>query len=208
MTVMDNFLVLEGLDGSGTTTQLELLERRLRETGRPYHCTSEPTGGSVGLLIRRALRGELALDHRTIAFLFAADRNEHLHAGEGRVLDRLRQGQLVVTDRYIFSSLAYQGLPCGAEFVHTLNGGFPLPSDVVFLDTPVEVSQERLSARSARDIFDDGELQSRIRELYFEAFARYETSEMRVHILDGTAPVEEVAREIWKVVLRLPIMGA
>ena len=208
MTLLDNFVVLEGLDGSGTTTQLALLHSRLGSLGKPHHCTSEPTEGPVGTLIRSALRGNVALDHGTIAYLFAADRHEHLFAIEDGIVARTKRGELVVSDRYLFSSLAYQGLLCGKDLVRALNDRFPLPADVIFLDTPVNVSQRRISGRPGREIFDDEALQSKVRELYLDAFEAYGATAMRVHVLDGAAPVEQVAVEVWNVVRSLPIMGA
>jgi dTMP kinase len=208
MTVLENFIVLEGLDGSGTTTQLELLRSRLGCLRKPHHCTSEPTEGPVGRLIRSALKGSVVLDHGTIAYLFAADRHEHLFAPEAGIVARAKRGEVVVSDRYIFSSLAYQGLLCGIDLVRQLNDRFPLPAHVIFLDTPVDVSQSRISGRVGREIFDDQALQSKVRDLYFEAFAAYRATPLGVHVLDGAGPVDQVAEEVWNVVRRLPIMGA
>ena len=133
MDCLSNFYVLEGLDGSGTTTQLEILDERLGALGVSHLCTSEPTDGEVGRLLRAALQGRIRLHPYTIAHLFAADRNEHLRASGVGILDRLKAGDLVISDRYLFSSLAYQGAQCGVDFVWSLNSRFPLPSAVIYL---------------------------------------------------------------------------
>src|SRR5215471_2535238 len=107
------FVVLEGLDGAGTTTQAERLASRLRQAGYAVLVTREPSDGPVGTVLRRALAGGVALPHRggplsdhTLALLFAADRMDHLCA---EILPALGKGQIVLCDRYLLSSYAYQG---------------------------------------------------------------------------------------------------
>src|SRR5690349_10994916 len=97
------FLVLEGLDGAGTTTQLECLSRALRQRGATVCATREPSDGPVGVMLRQALTGRLGLkggaplSHETLALLFAADRMDHLQA---EVLPALERGETVICDRY------------------------------------------------------------------------------------------------------------
>lgn len=107
------FIVLEGLDGAGTTTQTERLASLLRSEGHDVVTTREPSDGPVGTMLRQALTGRLGLPQgrgplaqETLALLFAADRTDHLHA---RILPALEQGKVVLCDRYVLSSLAYQG---------------------------------------------------------------------------------------------------
>jgi dTMP kinase len=133
-SILHRFAVLEGLDGSGTTTQLRLAGRRLEREGVPHFLTWEPTDGPVGTLIRSILRHEVPAEPCTVAMLYAADRSEHLH-GPGGILERASRGELVLSDRYLFSSLAYQSLECPEEQVAGLNAGFPLPELLVFVDT-------------------------------------------------------------------------
>ncbi|MDR0316582.1 MAG: dTMP kinase, partial [Treponema sp.] len=115
MEILRNFAVFEGGDGSGTSTQLALLGQRIsREcpNGPVFFPTLEPTEGPVGKLIRSALKRDISLRPDTLARLFAADRGEHLYA-PGGVVERCKQGELVVSDRYALSSLVYQGIECG-----------------------------------------------------------------------------------------------
>jgi dTMP kinase len=206
--ILDTFVVLEGLDGAGTTTQLELLERRLDREGVRGHCTCEPTEGPVGLLIRSALRREIRVQPRTLAILFAADRWEHLHAPGTGIVDRVRDGEVVASDRYLFSSLAYQGVAWSLAGVLELHRDYPLPAAVIYIDTPVDVCQQRLSGRSGRDLFDATAMQRRVAQGYARAFEAFASTALRVHRLDGLLPPEEIGEQVWKVVAGLPIIKA
>src|SRR4051794_39709628 len=113
MSPAGRFIVIEGLDGAGTTTQTERLATRLREEGHRVLTTREPSDGPVGMLLRQALTGRLTLPgahaplaDETLALLFAADRTDHLAS---RVEPALGRGEVVLCDRYVLSSLAYQG---------------------------------------------------------------------------------------------------
>ncbi|MBN1834434.1 MAG: dTMP kinase [Spirochaetales bacterium] len=217
--VLDNFVVLEGLDGSGTTTQLRLLDDRMGAAGIPHFCTGEPTAGRIGRLIRDILTRQESAEPQTVALLFAADRSEHLHEPAAGILARLERGELVVSDRYLFSSLAYQSLGCPFEYVRELNRPFPLPRLVLFIDTPVAVSQERLARRQAarppggpafpaeaQELFDGAGIQEEVLRAYERAFALFEPAPMEVHRVDGGASTEEVFENIWKILRGLPIL--
>jgi len=204
--VLDRFIVLEGLDGAGTTTQLRMAAEKLRAEGRPHFCTSEPTEHALGLLIRDVLTHRRSMHPATLALLFAADRSEHLRAAEGGILKRLERGELVITDRYLFSSLAYQSLDCDFEYVRSLNAAFPLPRDVVFLDTPVPESQRRLGGRGGAELFDAAEIQDRILDNYRRGFELHHGTGLRLHVLDGTRPAEEIFGNFWKIIASVPML--
>jgi dTMP kinase len=204
--VLDRFIVLEGLDGAGTTTQLRLAEERLSAEGWLHFCTSEPTGSPLGLLIRDVLKRGRSLHPTTLALLFAADRAEHLREPGGGILPRLERGELVISDRYLFSSLAYQSLDCDFEYVRRLNQDFPLPRHVVFLDTPVPESQRRLAGRAVEELFDGADIQDRILDGYSRAFQLYRDSGLRLHVLDGTLPAGEVFGNFWKIIQSVPML--
>ena len=206
--ILGSFVVIEGLDGAGTTTQLRLLERRFAEERVPGHCTCEPTSGPVGTVIRAALAGRVRLEPRTLALLFAADRWEHINSPETGVRDRLARGEVVVSDRYLFSSLAYQGVEWSFDGVLDLHRDFPLPAHVIYVDTPVEVSQARLAGRAGRDLYDSADLQRRVAACYERAFATLASTRALLHRVDGRLPPDRIAEEIWKVVLSLPIIRA
>jgi dTMP kinase len=193
-SILSRFIVLEGGDGSGTTTQLGLIGRALGEAGIPHWTTSEPTDAPEGLLIRRILSGELPRDPGTLARLFAADRNEHLRGKLG-ILERLERGEVVVCDRYVLSSLAYQGVDCGTELPAELNAGFPLPELLLFFELPPAQSIARLGERERLDIFEELSFQEKVSAAYLEALSAYASSGMKIARLDASRPVAEVSRE-------------
>ena len=203
---LENFLVLEGLDGSGTTTQLGFCRQRLEQMGIRSFCTFEPTQSAIGRLLRRVLEREVAALAETVAFLFAADRHEHLHQDADGILSRHAGGEVIVCDRYLFSSLAYQSVSCDFDFVAGLNAQFPLPSHLIFIDTAVEVCRARWYERHQRDLYESVDVQKRVLDGYNRAMAIYDASPMRIHRIDGTQTIETIAEEVWKVVCMLPIM--
>ncbi len=193
--ILGRFIVLEGGDGAGTTTQLRLIGEALTRAGAAHWITSEPTANPEGLLIRRILSGELAREPGTLARLFAADRNEHLR-GDGGILDRIGRGETVVCDRYVLSSLAYQGVACGMALPAELNSGFPLPELLIYFDLPPEQSLGRLGDRERLDIFEELSFQERVRSAYLEALALLSSSGMRILRIDASRSVAEVSRDI------------
>ncbi|MBQ8014462.1 MAG: dTMP kinase, partial [Treponema sp.] len=109
--ILRNFIVFEGIDGAGTSTQIEMLKKR--PDAHRFFFTTEPTDSETGKFLRRMLKGDVELDARTSAFLFAADRNEHLFGKGGTncgVVEKAQSGKIVVSDRYLFSSLTYQSV--------------------------------------------------------------------------------------------------
>lgn len=206
--VLENFIVLEGLDGSGTTTQLTLADEKLNACGVPHFCTGEPTKGPVGQIIRRILKKQISTEPDTVALLYAADRTEHLYRKDEGMLDQLRHGRLVVCDRYLFSSLAYQSLVCDPQFVFSLNCRFPLPRHLVFLDTPVAICQQRLNRRSpeGQELYDRREIQRDILVAYERGFARFADTGMQLHRLEGSEVEKRVFENFWSILSSLPIV--
>ena len=203
------FLVLEGLDGAGTTTQAALLSERLRREGRRAHVTAEPSGGPVGALVRQILRGRIGgagggagFDPRALALLFAADRLDH-HAVE--IAPKLADGVDVVSDRYTLSSLAYQGVQLGESgWVAELNRAAERPDATLFLRVRPDVALRRRQAASLeREIFEVDAFQRKVARSYDEAIRRVRRKGERVIELDGEAPVEAVAAAVWDAVGRL-----
>jgi dTMP kinase len=203
--VLKRFIVLEGLDGSGTTTQLHELEKRLKEAGIAVYPTCEPTEHEIGRFIRQVLLGDTSTDPRTLAYLFAADRNEHLYRRPGGICDRIEAGQIVVSDRYLFSSLAYQSEKCGFDFVFSLNQDFPLPEHLVFLDVSPETCQKRLKKRTKKELYDDIAEQQRILSWYKNGMSLFENTEMNIHSISGEEDREKIAEKIWSAVNPFPI---
>ena len=190
------FIVLEGLDGAGTTTQCERLGAVLRGRGHRVLVTREPSDGPVGAQIRLALTGRLglaggrgALSEETLALLFAADRLDHLAAV---VEPAVARGEWVVCDRYVLSSLAYQGSALPIEWVEQINARARPPDLTLFLEVDVATAARRRAARGGEpELFEADERQARISRVYDQAMKRRPASERIVRI-DGHAPVEAV----------------
>jgi len=190
------FLVLEGIDGSGTTTQLERVTAALRASGRRVVATREPSTGPIGVLLREILAGKHAnpdgttLDGRAMALLFAADRRDHLTR---EIEPALASGFDVVSDRYLLSSLAYQAVEADRVWVERLADGVRAPDLTVLLDVDIGVAaQRRLKAGRPVERYDaDGTL-ARVTENY-RKLARVIPN---VVSLDGGAPVDDVTTAI------------
>lgn len=194
--ILPNFLVFEGLDGAGTTTQASLLEERCAQEGLACFLSREPTDGAVGRLVRAALRREVSLAPQTLAHLFAADRWEHLY-GPGGILEALDRGELAVSDRYLFSSLAYQAVESDPQLVRRLNQIFPLPEFLVFLDISPETGENRVSRRGEREIYEYRDFQNRVAANYRQLWQSYASSGMKILSLDGSADPGSIHRQIW-----------
>ena len=195
MAILKNFVALEGIDGSGTTTLLNHLQRDLESRNIPVRCEFEPTEGEIGRLIRRALNHQYPVKPETLALLFAADRREHLYRPVTGIADQCAKG-LVITDRYLFSSLVYQALDCGWDFVLELNRNFPLPEHLIFLDVSAEVAQKRIGSRGKeKEIYEHLDLQEPIIGAYNRVLEYFSGGGMKIHRLDGTRNPEELARE-------------
>jgi dTMP kinase len=209
MEILKNFAVFEGLDGSGTTTQLNMLESFFLENRHslpPFYKTFEPTNGSIGALIRSCLKKELILSPKSMALLFAADRNEHLY-GEGGIVERTRRGELVVSDRYLYSSLVYQGITCGEELPILLNRDFPTPELLLFFDVDGETAEKRLSTREQKEIFEFLDFQIEASKRYKTLLSQLSVQGAGIAIIDASLPAEEVFREVWSHIEKMPIFN-
>lgn len=190
------FIVFEGIDGSGTTTQLGLLKTRLHKTRLAFSIGFEPTLGPIGALVRQALSGAFDARAETVARLFVADRGEHLYASGG-IVERCARGELVISDRYLFSSLVYQGLTCGPSLPERLNEPFPLPELVIFFELHPAIAAQRMCTRSSLEIYENIEFQGRVAERYRTVLASFEDSGMKVERIDAGATSLEVEEAVW-----------
>lgn len=195
------FLVLEGIDGSGTTTQARLLADWLRSLGREVVLTAEPTGRPVGRLIRQVLQGKLLhdgeparVDETTMAFLFAADRADHLAS---IVLPALDAGKIVVSDRHYLSSVAYQSIGVDMAWVESLNAGFRRPDLTILLDIAPKVSLARKAAQGQpAERYEQTAILERIRANYHATIAHAQAVGECITTLDGAEAVEVVEATI------------
>ena len=199
--VLKKFIVLEGIDGAGTSTQIK---RLVQTNPDKYIATAEPTSGPTGKFLRQMLAGDFKVDERTNAYLFAADRCEHIF-GKGGVKELCESGKTVVSDRYFFSSLAYQSVSCGLELPQLLNSPFPLPEYLFFFDINPEISLARVNARNeSKEIYENLEAQKNIAALYEKVISMYEQNpalreEMKIIRLDASKTIEEISGIILKI---------
>ena len=203
--ILKNFIVFEGIDGAGTSTQIKkLVERGCQECGEgAFVATAEPTGGETGRFLRRMLGGEFSVDEKTNAYLFAADRCEHIF-GKGGVQELCQAGKTVVSDRYFFSSMAYQSVSCGEELPKLLNEPFPLPEYLFYFVINPEVSLGRVNARGEKkEIYETIEKQKKIAAQYEKVISEYEKNAgetgMKIIRIDAEKSIDDISTEIWEI---------
>lgn len=160
---------LEGLDGSGSSTQARNLEKYFLNTqdGPEMWLTKEPTEGPVGATIRHILSRNLQMDSKTLQMMFIVDRLDHLSEPRG-IITRLKNKSLVVTDRYLWSTLAYgQVEDLDVNWLLAMQSHFPIPDLTFFLKTPVDVCLERIQrSRLGVDIFEKKEKLEKVDQGY------------------------------------------
>ncbi len=185
------FVVLEGLDGAGTTTQLNLLKQYCRDREIPCWTTYEPSNGFIGQAARAVLEKRELVHPLTLAQLFAADRREHLSEME----KHLAEGEWVFCDRYLYSSLAYQSLDIPFDTVLALNADFPAPDFCLYLECSIETSSLRRGRRESQDIYEKEKLQRIVAENYEKAFSTL--PDVRIlHRINGEQVLEKVHQDI------------
>jgi dTMP kinase len=188
------FITIEGIDGCGKSTHAELLARWLRSIGRDVVLTDEPTDGVVGKNIKLILKGKLKVPVEVEALLFAADRGQHV---SGLILPATRAGKIVINERYLYSSLAYQsarGMP--EEFLMKINSYVPKPDLAVLIDLPATAALGRIKPSRKLDEFEkDLKLQENVRRNYLRLARRY-----GLKIVDGVRSLEDVQTELRELV--------
>jgi dTMP kinase len=192
------FVVLEGIDGAGTTTQTQLLTEALIQRKIDVHATREPSTGPIGKLLREILAGGHqvnggAVSDATLGLLFAADRADHV---QREILPALARGAVVVSDRYDHSSLAYQGEGEAFSWVRTLNSRVRRPDLTLLLALPAQVAAARRAAAGRPDeLFDALTTQERVARGYLRVVVELGQHE-RIEVLDGTLPVADLHADI------------
>ena len=187
------FICIEGVDGSGKTTQAKRLVKNLRSKGYDAVYTTEPSAGKVGILIRshvlsRKSRVPIALE----ALLFAADRVDHIQTD---VEPSLKQGKIVVCDRYVCSSLAYQGAAgLDLNWMDCINKFALKPDLTLFLDIPPEAALKRLNRK--KSVMENVRNLQKVRETYLNL-----VRQQRVICLDGNRSISEVAEDVLRIAL-------
>jgi dTMP kinase len=211
------FIVLEGIDGSGSTTQGERLTAWLRSKEIRSLFTHQPSRGPAGMLIRLALskrlRGAVSdphdpdeaahppnpdLDPYTIALLYAADRMDHVAT---EIVPNLEAGRVVICDRYLMSSLAYQGLTVDEDWLIRINRFAPVPDLCIYLDVPVEHATERMRrSRWTKELFEDEAQLRLIRERYLKLVRDPRPEFGPIVMVDASQSLDAVGKRIHEVV--------
>lgn len=200
--ILKNFIVFEGIDGAGTSTQIKKI---CEKNPQKFFQTAEPTSLETGKFLRRMLGGEFSVDEKTNSFLFAADRAEHLY-GKNGIIEQINNGKTVISDRYLFSSLAYQSISCGEELPKLLNSTFPLPEILFFFEIDPEISLKRVDSRNEKkEIYEKIETQKKIALEYEKIISEYENTPsctMKIIRIDATKSIEEISETISKIILQ------
>ena len=194
-------IVLEGLDGAGTTSQAKRLCEALSARGIANHLTRQPSDGPIGKVLRQMLTGnhrmpdDRAPNQGVFGLLFAADRMDHI---QREVEPALAAGHIVVSDRWYHSSFAYQGTDADAAWIAVLNQRARVPDLTLFLQVAPEVAaHRRMLARRVQELFEDLPMQQRVAAGYARVNASLSPSQ-RIDILDGEQSIESVWQTIWQ----------
>lgn len=189
------FIALEGIDGSGTTTQAQALRQALENRGLSVTCTAQPSTGSMGKLARSMLGDhESKLPHRgaCLALTFAGDRLDHY---DRVIAPALAQGDIVLCDRYLLSSWVYQSLDLPLDWVMKLNHFAPWPDLTLFLDLDAHTAHARVNARSgAQEIYDRLDLQKALAQSYRELAASH--ADRNIVSIPGDAPIQDLCETL------------
>lgn len=191
------FIVLEGIDGAGTTTQCDLLQKHLQSRNIKAEKTFEPSKLFIGKYVREALKENPGPSPELMTLLFTADRYHHY---EYQIKPVLSNGYAMICDRYIISSLAYQGLDCEDNWIAELNRGVPFPDLTIFVDTDVEDANKRRSKRGGTpDNFENSEVQKIVAERYREIVKIYSETE-KIVTVSGSGSIEDIHSRIVKII--------
>ena len=200
MAVRGKFIAFEGIDGSGKSTQIALLEQRLKEEGIPVYVTREPTDGPYGAMLHTIMTGRLDACEETIAALYVADRMDHIKNKRNGLLAKIEEGITVLTDRYYFSSYAYQGAHISMDWTIMANSICApalRPDLYLFFVLKPEVRFARISQnRTDFEIYEKLDNLRNTRQKYLEAFERLKDQE-KVSFIDADQSTEQIAEDVW-----------
>ena len=197
------FIVFEGIDGSGKTTQARLLADKLKAEGREVFLTAEPTAYPSGIALREALGGKVKKTECQMAVMFVEDRIVHNVHPETGIRALLERGVDVICDRYYYSTLAYQGETTDYAWVKSMNLLCPeisRPDVCIYVDLLPEQSLERISkGRDSVEIYENIETLTAVREKFLFVVKDLSTTD-NVKIIDGYRSVEAVSADIFAIV--------
>lgn len=188
------FICVEGIDGSGKTTQARRLVKNLTRKGYDAVYTTEPSKGIYGNIIRKnILQGTIRVPTVVEAVLFAADRDYHI---ENEIKPLLKAGKIIVCDRYVYSSIAYQGAAdVNIEWIKEINKHAIKPDLAIYIDVPPDIVINRIKRR--KTVMETLQTQRDVRELYLKL-----VEDKQLVKVYGNASIREVAQVIENIVLR------
>ncbi len=206
---MGKFIVFEGIDGSGKSTQIRLLEQKLKKNGAKVSVSAEPTISTSGGIIRDALSGTVKRSAAELAALFVWDRiNHNINTANG-INKLLSEDYTVISDRYYYSSLAYQGEACDYEWVKAINCNCPeirKPDMCIFIDVTPDVAIKRINSdRASKEIFETKEKLTNIRDKFMNVFE--DLKDDNVVIINGDRSLEEISEDIYSKVSEILIQN-
>ena len=197
------FIAFEGIDGSGKSTQIQLLKDRIMQKGIRCYQTCEPSAGPIGSMTRQILTGRMKADSRVIATMFAADRLDHLLNEVDGIAAKVNGGITVLTDRYYFSSYAYHSVDVPMDWVIKTNeesAKVLRPDLTIFIDIDADTAMERITKnRFHTELFEKKSRLEKVRDNYFKAFELLKEEE-NIIVIDGKKTPEEISKEIWMTV--------
>ena len=187
------FICIEGLDASGKTTHTHRLVRSLLERGYMALYTTEPSSGQIGTFVRTyILQRRKRVSTVVEALLFAVDRVDHV---EETIKPAIKEGKIVVSDRYLYSSLAYQGAAgLNLNWIEEINKFALSPDLAIYIDVPPEIVIKRLKRK--KSVMENLQTQRRVREVYMRL-----VKDGRLVLINGNRTKHEVATEVLSTVL-------
>lgn len=197
------FIVFDGIDGAGKTTQLDMLARRMTDDGESVYITAEPTGGDIGRLLRSALSGAEKRSECEMAVMFVLDRIAH----NAEIEEKINDGVCVLCDRYYHSTLAYQGKTTDYAWVRSMNIDCPeirKPDACIYLDLTPEQSLKRISrGRSNVEIYENLEKLTEVRDSFHSVIEDLRQTGEKIFVLNADCSREELAEEIYAIIKQL-----
>ena len=186
------FIVIEGIDGAGKTLHSRNLCIQLHRRGFDTRYTAEPSREFIGGLIREEFLNRTKIPPEMETLLFAADRFQHL---QRVILPMLQQSKIVVSDRYYYASIAYQGAQgVSIDWIRTVNSFAPKPDLALYLDVPADLALSRIHRR--KSLMEHVELEKKVRDIYLDMVKQNELT-----FIDGSQSIEAVDRDVLKLVL-------
>lgn len=187
------FIAFEGLDGSGSSSQVEILKKRLAKEGYKAYTTKEPTDNIVGGLIRGVLTKQWKISHDGLQLLFAADRAHNL---QSKIEPNLDKGHIIINDRYAFSSIAFGSMNVDFTWLENIYENYILPDITFLIKTSPKVCIERIaSTRASMELFEE---EKKLKKVWrgYEKLAN--DPKNKIVLIDGEQPIEKVSEAIWQ----------